>query len=216
LAQILGLREALTTQQIHYWLVLFEKARDQSHYCEGRWWVWNSTEAWTSNFPFWTPAVMRTILSSLRHTYEPKGIKRGAVVVKDSRLRRGPVLLTGNFNRKGYDRTLWYTIDYDELARLELAFRKMSEIEVEFPKTENPHSVSNSPGTEPLTTEQPLVAEGPLELAAKLAPCKEDWTDPRDVSGWSSAPVDAFCRHVAQFPSDGEPANKRESWGREL
>lgn len=29
------------------------------------------------------------------------------------------LLLTGNFNKSDYDRTLWYTINYDEVSKLD-------------------------------------------------------------------------------------------------
>jgi hypothetical protein len=34
------------------------------------------------------------------------------------RLRDSGLLLTGNFNQHGYDRTLWYSIDYDRLEEI--------------------------------------------------------------------------------------------------
>lgn len=217
LAQILGLRGAVVTQQVHYWLDLFEKARDKAHFHEGRWWVWNSAEAWHTNFPFWTPAVIRSILDLLRQPYEPRDRKRGKAIAQDRRLRRKAVLLTATFNKKPYDRTLWWTIDYAELSRLEFVFRKSLEVEEELPLTENPLSLVNLPDAVPPERLDDLrAAEDHLDLAAAIEEAGlTAWTDPRDVSAWEGAPVDAFWLHIGQS-DEPVPDSKRESWGKEL
>lgn len=90
LAQKVGLNEAIVLQQLHYWL----QKSDNRH--DGNVWVYNSIEQWTEQFPFWSKATVRRIIEGLR--------KSGFIIV-------------GNYNRAGYDRTLWYTIDYTALNR---------------------------------------------------------------------------------------------------
>ena len=98
LATEIGLNEAVVLQQIHYWLVNFQTVKDYRHYIEGQWWVYNTAEGWQENFPFWSTRTVQRALQSLRD--------RGLVQV-------------GNFNKKGYDRTLWYTLDYEAMDKLE-------------------------------------------------------------------------------------------------
>lgn len=98
LATEIGLNEAVVLQQIHYWLVNFQTVKDYRHYHEGQWWVYNTAEGWQENFPFWSTRTVQRALQSLRD--------RGLVQV-------------GNFNKKGYDRTLWYTLDYEAMDKLE-------------------------------------------------------------------------------------------------
>jgi predicted RNA-binding Zn-ribbon protein involved in translation (DUF1610 family) len=102
LATAIGLNEAVALQQIHYWLDTYEKAetgtKDPRHYHDGQWWVYNTAEGWQKNFPFWSISTIRRTLDSLR--------ERGLVQ-------------TGNYNQRKYDRTLWYTIDYENLAIIE-------------------------------------------------------------------------------------------------
>lgn len=99
LAVAIGLNEAVALQQIHYWLDAYEKAEsgteNPKHYHGARWWVYNTAEGWQRNFPFWSISTIRRTLDSLR--------ERGLVQ-------------TGNYNQRKYDRTLWYTIDYENLA----------------------------------------------------------------------------------------------------
>lgn len=97
LAAAIGLNEAIALQQVHYWI---EKAKIGAahNYRDGRWWVYNTIENWKKdNFPFWSESTIRRAFESLQE----KGI-----------------LLTGNYNKTPYDRTIWYSIDYDALTNL--------------------------------------------------------------------------------------------------
>jgi hypothetical protein len=114
LATAVGLNEAIILQQIHYWVGLYRKAKDAHHRHDGEWWVYNTIEEWQSNFPFWSQSTIVRTLDNLRKPYTNQG-------EKDPCPSRGPLVTTGHYNRKGYDRTLWYRIDYKELDRLTAA-----------------------------------------------------------------------------------------------
>ena len=117
LAVSIGLNEAVILQQVHYWLVVYEQSKSLSHYKDGRWWVYNSVRHWQTNFPFWSLATIARTLQSLRQPFPPKGKK---LKKDDSRLERRPLLLTTDkYNKLAYDKTLWYTICYDEVRRIE-------------------------------------------------------------------------------------------------
>jgi len=99
LAVAIGLNESIVLQQIHYWL-RHNKAKDINFH-DGRYWTYNSVEKWTrENFPWWSGDTVKRTLASLRKPDEKRG--------------RGPLLLTANYNKAGFDKTLWYSIDYDE------------------------------------------------------------------------------------------------------
>jgi hypothetical protein len=85
LAVRIGDRPALFVQQLHYWITLSKQTHDKKK------WVYNTIDDWHKQFPFWSQRTLRRIIASL----EERGI-----------------LLTGNFNRKNYDKTKWYTLDY--------------------------------------------------------------------------------------------------------
>ena len=99
LAVKIGLNEALFIQQLHYWV---DRSRN---IIEGRQWVYNTMADWSKQFPFWSQKTLsRTILS----------------------LEKQKLVISGNYNQKGYDRTKWYTIDYAALEQLE---KKLAEVE---------------------------------------------------------------------------------------
>ena len=94
LAKSIGLNEAVFLQQIHYWL------NRSNHFFDGRRWIYNSAAEWSKQFPFWSEKTIRRILKNLEET---------------------KVLLTGNYNKAKFDKTKWYSIDYEKLRLLESA-----------------------------------------------------------------------------------------------
>ena len=92
-AGLQSLDEAVILQQIHYWI---EK---KQNYRDGRYWVYNSMGNWMQQFP-WIKS--RTTLTRYFNNLEKKGL-----------------LITGNYNKAGFDKTKWYTIDYSALSDFE-------------------------------------------------------------------------------------------------
>lgn len=136
LAQVIGLNEAIVLQQIHYWLETYKEAKKSDHYRDGKWWVYNSKKEWVSNFPWWSESTIWRTLTALR---ESKVVK------------------VTNYNRKGYDRTLWYTIDYAILSKWENLFSqndKMGDVNLTSPI---PKNISE---TNPETTSEEKIACG--------------------------------------------------------
>jgi len=85
LAANIGLNEAILVQQIHYWL------QRSKHNHDGQKWIYNTHESWLEQFPFWSKATLKRVITSLKS----QGI-----------------INTGNYNRMKMDRTVWYTINY--------------------------------------------------------------------------------------------------------
>ena len=93
LAAVIGFNEAVVLQQLNYWL-----HSNSAKEIDGRLWVYNSYDNWRKdNFPFWSTRTIRRIFDSC----EKKG-----------------VILTGNFNKAGFDKTKWYSIDENKLNDL--------------------------------------------------------------------------------------------------
>lgn len=96
LAKEIGLNEAIVLQQVHYWIQFNQ--RTGNNFKDGRYWTFNSMTKWhEETFYFWSFNTLRRTFKSL----EEKGI-----------------LISGNFNKKGYDRTKWYAINYEKLASM--------------------------------------------------------------------------------------------------
>ncbi|HFK1711922.1 conserved phage C-terminal domain-containing protein [Bacillus mycoides] len=92
LASRIGLNEAIFLQQIHYWL------NRSKHFYDERRWVYNSVAEWVKQFPFWSENTIRRIVKNL----------------EDEQL-----LVIGNYNRAKFDKTKWYSINYEKLRLLE-------------------------------------------------------------------------------------------------
>ena len=90
LAREIGLNEAIMLQQMHYWLI------KSSHEFEGVKWVYKTLEDWQTEFPFWSAMTIRRTLTNLE---------------------KQKVIRIGNFNKKKFDKTKWYTIEYQCVNR---------------------------------------------------------------------------------------------------
>lgn len=92
LAAKIGLDKAVILQQIHYWCSKSANIRD------GYKWVYNSVREWHQQFPWLSEKTVQRYLKDL----ERKGL-----------------LITGIYNKVGFDRTKWYRINYKGLYKLE-------------------------------------------------------------------------------------------------
>lgn len=96
LAKAVGLNESIVLQQIHYWLE--NNKKNGRNFFERKYWTYKSISNWHKEyFAFWCEKTVKRTFTAL----EKKGI-----------------LLTGNYNKSPYDKTKWYTINYDLLNSL--------------------------------------------------------------------------------------------------
>ena len=89
IGEAFGVCEALLIQQIHFWCT------SHGHLKSGYRWCRNTYTEWASHLRMFSE---RSIERALR------GLAKQGVVV------------TGVFNKKGYDRTRWYRLDYEKLC----------------------------------------------------------------------------------------------------
>lgn len=94
LARAIGLNQAIVLQQIHYWLEVNRRAGRNYH--DGSYWTYSTMEEWWKR--------------DFRHLWSYDTLCRIF-----SRLEDAGLLLVGNYNQIRYDRTKWYTIDYERL-----------------------------------------------------------------------------------------------------
>lgn len=90
LAKEIGLNEAIMLQQMHYWLL------KSANEFTGVKWFYKTLEEWQKEFPFWSAMTIRRTLGSLE---------------------KQKIIKIGNFNKKKFDKTKWYTIDYQRVNR---------------------------------------------------------------------------------------------------
>ena len=148
LAAAIGLNEAIVVQQIHYWLTSNEEKKKKDHYVDGRWWAYNTAEEWQKGFPWWSVTTVRRILAGLREC--------------------GIVLARDDLNHAPFDRTLWYSLDYDVIDDLEITPLATCEERVDqSDELEQPTLATTIPETTSETTHRTKKARtSPEHLAA--------------------------------------------------
>ena len=87
IAKLYGVNCAVILQNIWHWVSKNEA--NGKHFHDGYYWTYNSTKAFSKQFPYLSQRQIETALKKLRD----EGI-----------------LKTGNYNAMAYDRTLWYAI----------------------------------------------------------------------------------------------------------
>lgn len=89
LAKEVGLNEAIFVQQLHYWT-----NGKSGKLKDGKRWVYNTYKDWEENFPFWSNATIRRTIASCE---------------------KQNIIIVGNYNRAGFDKTKWYAVNYEEI-----------------------------------------------------------------------------------------------------
>ena len=98
LATLIGLDEAIVLQQVRYWL----GDDRRPHVRDGQRWVYNTYQQWHEQLPFFPERSLRR---------------------KFVKLEQAGLLKSGKYNEDAFDHTKWYTVDFDRLLELELAWR---------------------------------------------------------------------------------------------
>ncbi|HDR4494281.1 TPA: hypothetical protein QCQ12_003115 [Bacillus cereus biovar anthracis] len=99
LAVKIGINEAIVVQQVHYWL------ERSNHNYDGKKWVFNSLDKWCEQFPFWSKRTLERIFKKLEDEN---------------------ILIVGNYNKLSFDRTKWYSINYDYLQSVGMHSDKLT------------------------------------------------------------------------------------------
>lgn len=87
IAKKFGVEEAIIIHNIYFW-TLKNKANGK-HFHDGNYWTYNSIEAFTELFPYWSRRQIERILKN--------AVEKGAII-------------KGNYNKIAYDRTTWYAL----------------------------------------------------------------------------------------------------------
>lgn len=82
-----GMDVATFIKNISFWVV--KNQANNEHFHDGRYWTYNKLDAFTLIFPYWSKDQIRRIIA--------KCIQHDLIV-------------KGNYNKAGYDQTLWYSL----------------------------------------------------------------------------------------------------------
>lgn len=100
-AQKYGMDEAVFIQTLVFWTAsnAAKGPEDNEHFQQERYWSYGTPEYFVRFFPYWKPRRIKDILSSC--------------IVQN-------LIIKGSFNKKGYDRTAWYSLSDNALYELNL------------------------------------------------------------------------------------------------
>lgn len=155
-AQKYGVDEAIMLENFLFWIR--QNVANNRHQYDSRTWTYNSKKAFTKLFPFWSYDQVKGVLNSL--------IKQG-------------VLVTGNYNKFGFDRTLWYAFKDENLFLADLQKKPVAlENQPLGKNTQSQKAVSPAPLgeiTQPIPDSKPvkkpdLKNNNVPELIAELSP----------------------------------------------
>ena len=107
MAILYGVDNAVMIWNLMYWIE-HNEANGMNFY-DGRTWTFNSIEAFTKIFPFWSKGQIRRIMKSL----EDQG-----------------VIMTGNYNASQYDRKTWYAFT-DSFLQMHLSKSTNGSVEID-------------------------------------------------------------------------------------
>lgn len=148
-----GVDCAIVLHAIRFWLEK-NKANDK-HFYDGRYWTYNSKQAWADLFPFFSATQVRRILDKL---VEKK------------------VLVTGNYNSQKFDRTLWYA--FADTGTLDEANLPNGRVESDSPIPDNiPNNIPDNKKEQTPKKEFLVLDTYDLGKYECLRPCLTEWVE---------------------------------------
>ena len=87
IAKQLGINSAILLENLYFWIKKNEA--NKKHHYDGKYWTYNSVEAFTKLFPYFT-------YDSIRYSLE--------------KLEKAGYIITGNYNQMPMDKTKWYAL----------------------------------------------------------------------------------------------------------
>lgn len=154
LAKTYGVNEAIILNCLIFWVEHNKANRINFH--DGYYWTHNTIDAWSEILHFMTKNQIRTAIESL--------IKQGAVI-------------TGNYNAKQYDRTLWYAVKPTVFAICENNKMDLRENPNAFVRKPTPIPVNNTVIEIYTADKEPEPIEPPLnsEMKSQVEQVMEKW-----------------------------------------
>lgn len=164
IAKEVGVNAAIILENIAHW-VFRNQVSNKNHY-DGHYWTYNSNAAMTELFPYMNARQVRYALDSLRKT---------------------GLIITGNYNKSRYDRTLWYTVSdacaekyFPEIIHLSKTSNETDESVQPIPdiNTNNKPDNNTSHQTDLSASDAPIPAE-----SVRSEKPKSLWGISREITG---------------------------------
>jgi len=91
-----GIHAAVLLNNIRFWVATNKANKSSYHYHDGLYWTYNSRRAYSELMPYLSTGQIRNAITKLLDA---------------------EVIISGSFNKKGYDKTLWYTMTPHDTAQ---------------------------------------------------------------------------------------------------
>ena len=101
IAKNFGVNVAIFLNNIHFWSL--QNIANHKHFHDGRYWTYNTESEFLQLFPYFSRQNLRTI--------------RASCIKND-------LLVEGNYNKSGYDHTIWYALTERGMALFNLQAEK--------------------------------------------------------------------------------------------
>lgn len=115
IAEIVGVNAAILFYNLRHWVA--KNAANEKHFYDGKYWTYNSVQAFEKLFSYMSKKQIRVALEKLKES---------------------DLIETGNFNEVKYDRTLWYAITKKGLSLCPIR-------QIDLPKRENEFAQEGEP-----------------------------------------------------------------------
>lgn len=89
-----GVDCAIIIHNLCFWV--YKNQSNKKNFYDGHYWTYNSERAFSEIFPYWSRRQIQTILN---------------------KLKKNSIIEVGNYNKKKYDRTNWYTVIDKEILK---------------------------------------------------------------------------------------------------
>lgn len=119
IAAVYGINAAILLQHLHHWIA--KNKANETNFFDGHYWTYNSRKAFAELFPYMTTRQIDTALKKL---------------IDDG------LIITGNYNKTAYNRTLWYAITKEGYSMLQKC--KMEETKTQNVNGENVEPIPNN------------------------------------------------------------------------
>jgi hypothetical protein len=156
-----GTNESLFLTNLCFWI---EKNKaNRVNYHDGHYWVYNTMEAWTELFPYFTKYQIRHLIDKLRSQ---------------------DILQVGVYNRVQYDRTQWYSVSDEVMALYQGELKKEEQRGGGKRKTpeDGRESAEEKPEKETAGEETAICPEGLMDAGKVPPPCDSEGRWMRPIS----------------------------------
>ena len=183
-----GFAEAVLLENIFFWVE--KNKKNKRHFYDGRYWTYNTLDAMAGLFPYLTKSTIHRALK---------------------RMAEEGLILKGNYNKSGYDRTVWYSLSdaAEPFFKEKLPYPKMGNGDCQNGTTIPDINTDIKPDNTPL----PPKGEGETDFDRFWAVYPRKVAKPQAMRSWKKAATNE--KTVKEIMAAVEMAKESADWKKE-